>query len=386
VSNKIRVAFVKFGGLSAGGTEKFLQQIAANLPKDRFHVDYFYCDAAPYIGSDYKHGDTDPARLAYMQKNNVNLIKFNVRYKDVTKPTHDWVDTDFWSKFNEKNYDIVQTGRSGHPEYPFCLIKNTPIVDSIHLTGMTDNQPNIAKVIHVSEWNRDMWVKAGGDQRKVEVVYLPIEAHSVPKTDNLREAFNLEGKFVVGLHQRDDENIFSPWPIEAFSKMPGDDNVFLLLGGSKKHAMQAEQLGLKNFVQIPFTGDMQYVYRFLNTLDVYAHGRWDGEVNSQAIAEALSVGLPVVTHLGAVSNGHVEIMKTLGFVHGDFYSYVFDLVNYKSNPKYRAWISQRSKDRFKEKYSFDSIIQKICSIYEDVAQNRHQETQPDSWMSQWLNT
>ena len=48
-----KVAFIKFGGMAFGGTEKVLQTIDSELPKDKYNVDYFYCDAAPYIGSDY---------------------------------------------------------------------------------------------------------------------------------------------------------------------------------------------------------------------------------------------------------------------------------------------------------------------------------------------
>ena len=36
---KIRVAFIKFAGLAAGGTEKYLQTLATNLPKDEFEVE-----------------------------------------------------------------------------------------------------------------------------------------------------------------------------------------------------------------------------------------------------------------------------------------------------------------------------------------------------------
>ena len=38
---KIKVAFIKFGGMANGGTEKYLQTIAAYLPKDEFEVDFF---------------------------------------------------------------------------------------------------------------------------------------------------------------------------------------------------------------------------------------------------------------------------------------------------------------------------------------------------------
>ena len=36
---KIKVAFIKFGGMAIGGPEKVLQSIAAELPIDEFEVD-----------------------------------------------------------------------------------------------------------------------------------------------------------------------------------------------------------------------------------------------------------------------------------------------------------------------------------------------------------
>ena len=124
----IKIAFVKFGGMAIGGTEKVLQTIASELPKDRFQVDYYYCDAAPYIGSDYKHIDTDPSRVEYCKNNGVNLVKFNVQFKNITIPTHDWVNTNFWDVFDEEDYDVIVSGRSGHPEYPFYLIKKLSLI------------------------------------------------------------------------------------------------------------------------------------------------------------------------------------------------------------------------------------------------------------------
>ena len=149
--DKIKVAFIKFGGMANGGTEKYLQTISSYLPKNEFEVDFYYCDSAPYIGADFVHLDTDQSRVEYTKSHGVNLIKVNVGAKDVTNPTHDWVDTNFWELFDESKYDIIQTGRAGHPEYPFYLIKNTPIVDSIHLAGMVDNNSNIAKTVLISE-------------------------------------------------------------------------------------------------------------------------------------------------------------------------------------------------------------------------------------------
>ena len=71
------------------------------MPKDHFDVDYFYCDAAPYVDSDYKVLETDPARMEYMREKGrgVRLIKFKVGAKDITTPLHTWLDTDFWQFF-----------------------------------------------------------------------------------------------------------------------------------------------------------------------------------------------------------------------------------------------------------------------------------------------
>lgn len=386
MSNKIKIAFIKFGGLAAGGTEKYLQQIAANLPKDKFDVDYYYCDAAPYYGSAYKHANTDPDRVKYMMEHDVNLIKFNVKYKNVTVPTHDWIDTDFWEKFDELNYDIVQTGRAGHPEYPFTKINKTPIVDSIHLPGMIDKQSNIFKVIHVSEWNKNLWVKSGGDASKTKVIYLPIEIPNNITKENLKKKLNIENKFIVGLHQRNDENIFSPYPLKAFSELPGDDNFFILLGGSEKHAEQARSLNLKNFIQLQFSGDMTNVYKFLNTLDVYLHGRKDGEINSQAIAEALYFGLPIISHTGLNANGHIETIGDAGIVHKDFESYAKELIKYKENLELRKKLSNNATKRFEEKYSFSKIMEQIISLYEEVVKSNEIIKSDEKWLQNWLET
>lgn len=365
--DKIKIAFVKFGGLASGGTEKFLQQISANLPRDLFDVDYYYCDAAPYIGSDYKHATTDPIREEYMRSKGVNLIKFKVTYKDVTAPTHDWIGTDFWDKFDEAKYDIVQTGRSGHPEYPFYKMNNVAIVDSIHLSGMVDNQPNIAAVVHVSEWNKKQWVKAGGNASIAEVIYLPIEMPKELPTHNLRKELGLEGKFVYGMHQRADDGIYSPAVLEAYRQIETNDTAYILLGGSDKYREQAEQTGIRNFVRLPYSGDMTHVYSFLNTLDVYAHGRQDGEVNSQSLAEAMAFGKPIVSHFGSSANGHVETIGDAGIVHGHFDSYLFEWINLRENKGYREWRSENARRRFAEHYSFEKNIGKFVDLYCKVA-------------------
>ena len=204
---KIKVAFIKFGGMANGGTEKYLQTIAAHLPKDEFEVDFFYCDAAPYIGSDFKHLDTDESRVEYTKSHGVNLIKFDVEFKDVTKPTHDWVNTNFFDLFNEDDYDVIQTGRSGHPEYPFIHINKTPIIDSIHLAGMGEDKANVYRTVLISR-QKQRWIASGGPMDRAVTIPNPLKIPDVGNV-NYREEFGWQDKFIFGLHQRRDNHIFT---------------------------------------------------------------------------------------------------------------------------------------------------------------------------------
>ena len=361
----IKIAFIKFGGMAIGGTEKVLQTIAAELPKDEFVVDYFYCDAAPYIGSDFKHIDTDPSRVEYVKEHGVNTIKFNVEFKDVTKSTHDWINTDFWDYFDENNYDIIQTGRSGHPEYPFHMINKTPIVDSIHLSGMAENKANSLKTVLISNEQRQRWIASGGPVERAVTIPNPLKIPDVGSI-NYREEFGWQDKFIFGLHQRRDNNIFSPIPLEAYDEIETDDTAFLLLGGSENYQKQAKDLGLKNFKHLQTTGELEPIHKFLNTLDVYAHGRSDGEQCSCAIIEAMSHSLPVISHT-APSMGQAEQIDNAGKVVDNYEQYSNVMIDMLYNKNYYDRCVSNSKKRYEDVYKLDTVIKKYIEIYKEVA-------------------
>jgi len=361
---KIKVAFIKFGGMAIGGTEKVLQTIAAELPKDKFEVDYFYCDAAPYIGSDFKHIDTDPSRVQYVKEHGVNAIKFNVEFKDVTKSTHDWINTDFWDYFKEENYDVIQTGRSGHPEYPFHMINKTPIVDSIHLSGMAENKVNSLKTVLISNEQKQRWIASGGPMDRAVTIPNPLKIPDVGDV-NYREEFGWQDKFIFGLHQRRDNHIFSPIPLEAYDEIETDDTAFIVLGGSESYQKQAKDLGLKNFKHLPTTGDLELIHKFLNTLDVYAHGRSDGEQCSCAIIEAMSHGLPVISHT-APSMGQLEQIDNAGKVVENYEQYSSVMLDMFNNKKYYDKCASNSIKRYNEVYKLETVIQRYIDIYKEV--------------------
>jgi len=363
--DKIRIAFIKYGGMSNGGTEKMLQIIAANLDKNKFKVDYYYCDSSTYKGSNSIHLNTDSHRLHYMEKSGVNLIKFSVEAKDLTSPFHNWIDTNFWEVFNEENYDIVQTGRSGHKEFPFNKIRNVPIVDIIALSAGSDNQYNISKVMHICKWSADIWTKSGGDKSRVSIISLPIEVENKPYND-LRITFALEDKFIYGMHQRPSNDIFSEIPLLAYKSIESKDTAFVILGGGAKYKEQAKSLGLKNIYFLPATGDSSVIFEFLSTLNVYSHGRKDGEVNSQAMAEAMYFGLPIVSHTSKVNNGHIECIGDAGKVVITVEEYANELKRLQLDKQYLATKQEVAKKRFQENYELSGQMKIIENIYKSV--------------------
>lgn len=364
---KIKIAFIKYGGLASSGTEKFLQNIAIRLPKDRFDVDYYYCDATPYIGSDFKHPDTDERNIQPMLNAGVRLIKFNVEKKDITRRDHMWVNTNFFDVFKQNYYNIIQTGRGGNPEYPFTHIKNIPIVDSIHIMGGVDNQYNISRVMHITNWSAKKWISRGGDKHRVRLVSHPMiieEGASI----SLRTSLHLEDKMIFGFHQRNSDEIFSSLPLDAYKHIETENTHFIILGGSSLYQKQAKELGIKNITFLPHTGDRDTIYSFLKTLDIYAHGRKDGEINSTAMAEAMYFGKPIISHTSQTHNGHVECIGDAGLVVDTLEQYIEGLKKFFTI-SYLEEKSKLAKIQFQKLYEARGQMDNIINIYNEVIVN-----------------
>lgn len=361
---KTRIAFIKFGGLSAGGTERWLQMMAANLPKETFDIDYFYCDSAPYIGSDYKHADTDSSRLEYMQKANVNLIKFHVDFKDILTKNHDWVDTNFWELFNSKNYDFIQTAKAGHIEYPYYLI-DLPIVEYITLSNYVDFSQNIIHSIHLSEWQRSIWLKIGGKKEKSSLLPIPVELPQT--TENLRAKLGIPSNAIVaGFHQRPDDNIMSEIPLKSFSMIQNKDRHFIIMGGGISYRKQAQILNLQNVHFIEAHNDTYTISAFLNTLDIFSHGRKDGETFGTVLAEAMIHGLPCLSHKTKLANAQPETMGPGGVFADNLDSYTKALEKLFSEKKHRETLGNLGREHAHKFYTVDSAVQKLEKIYKGI--------------------
>ena len=364
MNKKIRMAFIKFGGLAVGGSELWLQKIAANLPKDKYEIDYYYCDSAPYIGSDYKHANTNKDRMKYMIDNKINLIKFNVGFKDITIPTHDWITTNFWQKFNSKKYDLVQIVKAGPKEYPYYLI-DLPIVEIVALASFPDESKNIVWSLHSSSYQRNIWLKNGGDEHRSSVLPAPLDPPHTQE-DYRKELGIHKDAIIAGFHQRPADNIWSRIPLNAFNKCQNEKWHFIIKGGSDLYKKQAKELKLKNMHFLPSDGDNMTVSKFLNTLDIFAHGREDGETFGAVIAEALIHGKPCISHFSKNGdNAQRETMGAAGLFALDEEDYTKKLYSLLNDSKLRDNLALKAKEQSKQ-YSIENTIKSVTEIYDKV--------------------
>lgn len=357
---KVRLAIVSSYGLDKGGTEKFLQTVAANLPKNKYEVDYYFIDS-------------DPERISvtkknYLTNNNVDLISYTVEKIVTTKRYIKQIRSNFFNVYRN-NYDIILTGSCGYPEEPMTKIKNVPIIQSIHYVSGVDNQYNISRVLHISEFSKRMWVKKGGDIKRVEMISHPIQIPEYNKV-NLRKYFEIDEETIVfGFHQRNDNYIFSDIPLNAYKKVESEKTAFLICGGSTKYREQAKNLKLKHCFFLPFTDQDDIIYSFLETINIYAHGRYDGELNSTALAEAMAFGLPIITHPSSLFNGHLEIIRENGYVAYNVNEYASYLKYVMEQPGVLEKCSKASKQIFQEKYSLNGQMRNLIRIFDEVLKN-----------------
>ena len=357
------IAFIKYGGLASGGTEVSFQTVAKHLSKD-YIVDYYYCDPSPYIGSDFVHPPSEKSREEYLKNSKVNLIKFNVEYKDVTDRNHKWINTDFWEFFNSNRnkYSLILATTAGPPEYPFTEIQDIPIVNIVTLGAGVSNQENIIKTVLISEFSKNQWVKDGGIKEK-SVVIPVLREEIIKNEEDFKKELGIENKFIFGFHQRNDKNIFSQVPLKAFKRIENRDNFFLLLGGSSLYSEYAKKIKLKNFIRLESSSEVDVINKFLNTLDVFTHGRKHGETFGLVLTEAMLYGLPLISHR-ADSNAQEEVIGDAGRVFSKFntYSYSREMLKLQLSTNYYKKKSQKSYSRYNNFYNEYSVLEQYSNL------------------------
>ena len=355
----MNVAFCKFAGLGSGGIEKYLQSFAKIVKDEGHNVDYFYTNAAPLRNTDWVHPPNDKLRQKIVEDWGIKTVPIDVGYR-----IHNtWYETNFFNVFDESKYDLLVTGGNGEPEFPYTELKNIKIVHTVHGEHVF-NQDNICKSILICNWQAQRWLKNGGDKTKLQIIP-PIVPEIKDHPNDFRKKYNIpDDAFVFGMHQRNDPNIFHPVSLLAFNQIPLDNNYMVIMGGSEQYrevALQFSKEKQEKIIFLDFCSDALEIHNFLDTIDVYAHSRRDGEVCSAAIIEALSHAKPVVSCPGQ-NNGHKEQINDCGIFCNSMEEYVQALTQLACNKELYDWHELKTRAKYINEYSFESVKEKILKI------------------------
>ena len=100
-------------------------------------------------------------------------------------------------------------------------------------------------------------------------------------------------------------------------------------------------------------------------LDVFAHGRLDGEVCSAAIIEALYHAKPCVSH-PALNNGHLEQLSGCGIICKSVEDYASSMTELKNNKEYYKFLSTQSLTKWREVYKLEKCVARYIKIYQQI--------------------
>lgn len=348
-----RVAVIRHNGLFMGGTEKFLQIISACVNHSTFEVDYFTTDE-----------DKFQDREQYLLDNGVNIIKFHKSHDSKYIPNRlKW--KDLWKKLgNINDYDVVQITNFGWQEYPYNgFSEHDPLCEFCVFPPYV-RFPGVKHTVLNSEWVRGAWADTGGDINKSTAIPVPVE---YPTTIlNLREQLNIPYESVVcGMHQRNDDRIYSPIPLNAFNeivkKYPSVH--FVLLNGSEQYRVQA---GILNIPNVHFVDYLDDISPFLNTLDIYTHGRYDGETYGMALAEAMIHKLPCISHVSPIYNAMESTIQNGGVVVESLEDYINAIEMYVVDETLRKMIGNNAYNVAKSTYTYEVIIPKIEYVWKNL--------------------
>jgi hypothetical protein len=189
---------------------------------------------------------------------------------------------------------------------------------------------------------------------------IPIPAEPPASDRDLRERLGIPAHArVAGFHQRAQDEIFSPIPLDAFSELVAGDRWFVVMGGSELYRDQAARLGLKNVRFLEHDGSSEGISRFLNTLDVFAHGRADGETFGTVFAEAMMHGKACLSHYSPIANGQVETIGPAGLFALDTGDYAAKLGRLLSDRDLCDSLARKARPHAERYYSLQGCVRRL---------------------------
>lgn len=334
---------------SLGGTEKSAQLFMKYLDKDKFNV-----WAAGWRGGP-----------------RVELIKEYVQEVFINE---DIKEMQTWMALHD--FDIVHFHRAGNTESILIdtfKLAGIPVLVEHNIFGQFDSSGDndeIDRHIFVSNIQKKLYSQRAGDgyvESKCIALYNPVEVVEFAKSDKIDYS-----KPIFGRHSRDDQYKWHPVNIQIlpYVKAAVPDAKFHVIGLPTPYREAIERMGLMDMVvEFHMTPDESKIKEFLSTLTVYTHGSLIGESFGIGIAEAMSIGLPVVTHLGGDSaQGELVVDNFTGYVtkENDVKEYADRVIELLKNPTKKEIMGKNGQERALKYFEASQVTKQLEEIFTET--------------------
>ena len=350
---KIKILFYAHQ-VDFAGTWRSHERILLNLDSDKFDVYVFYNPDQINNRLDYVISKLGESRVIPFKASKEKLgAEVGYPYKD----------NNFSELAKSMNFDIIHFARSGYFEFPF-IERIAPVQIETNIFGYKDNTKYLDYSVTICDTITNR--RGGCDY----MVYNPIP-QKIDGDENLRQELNIPLDYVVfGRIGRKDN--FTSIAFESLKRLKdsGFNKFKYIIIGACEHSKRCiQQLGLnENCIILETTSDDNFIHKFHNTIDIFAHYRSDGECHSTALSQALMYGIPVISHYGGF-NGQSETIRDGGFVaknSDEYFKYILRLINDKN---FYNYISENAKNR-----AMDFEERKIVKEWEDIYVNVLEKT------------
>ena len=243
--------------------------------------------------------------------------KFNSRFPVVLYDKFSEVE----SIIDKNNVDCLYLQKSG--EFDSKIVSNAKVL--VHAVFMAKEEHGDVYA-YISKWLSD--TMSNGTLPYVPyMVDLPI--HNL----DYIQAFNLEGKFVVGWYGGNNFDISFAQQAVVDVANNRSDIEFLFMN----HVPFCD---LPNIKFLQGTHDMNEKVAFINTCNVMIHGRHRGETFGLTVAESSTMNKPVITFANSFERNHIELLGEKGIYYTDYTSLVSILMNISvTDIQHRDWNS-----------------------------------------------
>lgn len=333
------------------GTARSHERIIAGLDETSFEPFVFYWNS-------YNGNTRLDAVRKLVESKNGKMVPFS-RSEEKTGPEQGYtpLSTNFHELVESLGIDVMHVGRGGHYEWPFER-RICPVQVETNIFGDKQKGGVLDWSLPISDW---VMSKRGSGNR---VVYNPIP-DPVLEGDNLRAALKIpEDAIVCGRIGRPGN--WSNYGLHGFRRihMENPNSYYVIISPCPEDIqLVKENTGMmNNVILLDSTSDDSFIEKFHRTIDIFLHYRADGETFGTAIAQAMSYGIPVVSHDSRIYGAQREIIGSGGFVASSINEYV-DYSLRLIDVKEREIVGAQARAVFLKRYQQDNIARQYEREY-----------------------